>query len=133
MSRDSHRGRHLLLHCPLEVNCLDTCYPRLKAACEALSEYARGGEKLLFSPGKGEQGCRHLLLTLSGRVEQPSLLGAWHPSWGPSGSVSLPVQPFRSCAARRPRESQVHPQITALSMVGEPEIQVEKILILFQV
>lgn len=121
ISWDSHRGcqtrlqlcHHLLLRCPLEVNCLDTCYPRLKGAYEALSEYARGEEELLFSPGKGEQGCRRLLLTLSGQVEQPSLLGAWHPSWGPSGSVSLPAQPFRFYAARRLRESQVHPQITA--------------------
>ena len=49
---------HLLLHWLLEVNCLNTCYPRLKGACKAISKYARGGEELLFSPGKGEQGRR---------------------------------------------------------------------------
>lgn len=97
---------HLLLHWLLEVNCLDTCYPRLKGAWKAISKYARGGEELLFSPGKGEQGRRRLLLTLSCQVAQ-------HPPWGPSGSVSLPAQLFRTCAARRPKESQAHPQITA--------------------
>ena len=40
---------HLLLHYLLEVNCLDTCYPRLKGACKTISKYARGGEELLFS------------------------------------------------------------------------------------
>ena len=42
MSRDSHRGCHLLLHCPLEVNCLDTCYPRLKAACGRVEQPSGG-------------------------------------------------------------------------------------------
>lgn len=56
ISWDSHRGCQTPasalppppLRFPLEVNCLDTCYPRLKAY-EALSEYARGGRASLLS------------------------------------------------------------------------------------
>lgn len=43
-------GLHLLLllHCPLEVHCLDTCYSRLNRACKAVSNYASRGEELSF-------------------------------------------------------------------------------------
>lgn len=104
----------LLLHGPLQVYGLDTCYPRLNRACEAVSKCSSRGEGLLLSPGKGEHGHRHVPLTRGCQVKHPSLLGAWHPSWGPSGSISPTAWPLLSW---RLTESQVHLKITAESMV----------------
>lgn len=69
----------------------------------------------------------HWPLLLVCRMWRPSLLGAWHPPLGPSGSIPLTKMAFPVLYSLEAQGRQIHPEITAEPMLpaghrDEPKI-----------
>lgn len=115
-ANQSQLVHHPLLHFPLELNCLDTCYTRLKRA----PKYTSRREELLFSPGEGEQSHWHVWLPSSVRCSIQLCLGL-----GTHHGDHLAPFPAQSGGSRKvkvtskPQHSQWH----QLIMVDEHKIQ----------